>query len=120
MAMLNLQEAASSLNLNPGELEILVKSGKIEAYKIAGVYLRFKQDDISAFKSTLVQRNTKPGQKLVQKKPMRKLTRESMLDNELSLKNASLLEKIQDFWYFNNFYIISLGVMIFLIVTILK
>ena len=120
MAMLSLEEAANSLNLNPGELEILVKSGKIEAYKIAGVYLRFKRDDIFAFKDNLTQEDTKPGKKSVQKKPVRKLVRESMLDNELSLKNASLLERIQDFWYFNNFYIVSLGIMLVLIRVILK
>ena len=120
MAMLSLEEAASFLGLDPREVELLVKRGEIEAYKIAGVYLRFKQNDIFGFKNNLTQEKKLNRKKLPRKKSVRRLTRESMLDNELSLAKVSLIERVQDFWYFNNFYIISLGIMIFLIRTILK
>ena len=42
--MLSLQEVMEYLDLDKAGVESLVKKDKLNAYKIGGVYLRFKKD----------------------------------------------------------------------------
>lgn len=92
---LNLSEAAEILRISEQELTELVAQGKIPAYKIAGEFLRFDKDQIEKFRGSIFVR------------PSRILNKDVL--------RYSLREKISDFLYYNDFYIFSFLVIIFLI-----
>ena len=100
MALLNVDEAARYLGVSPEEIEKLAHDGQIESYRIGGVYLRFKRDSLVAFRS--------------------RLSPQQLPAREDPDKKASFFERIQDFWYFNNLYIISLSIIAALVVMIFK
>ncbi len=106
MTMLNLEDAAVYLAQSPEEVKKLAERGDIESYKIGGAYLRFKKEHLIAFKQIAFKQkmDSFPGKN----------------SKVVSDSKSSLLERIQDFWYFNNLYIISLGIIIGLVVIILK
>jgi len=78
--MLSLQEVMEYLNLDKAGVEGLVKKDRLNAYKIGGVYLRFKKDQVIDL--------------------MKLLVKETPQDNPK-------FEKLRDFWAYNNFYIIT-------------
>ena len=101
MTMLNLEDTAVYLAQSPEEVKKMAERGDIEAYNIGGAYLRFKEEHLIAFKQKM---DSFPGKN----------------SKVISDSKSSLVERIQDFWYFNNFYIISLGIIVGLVVIILK
>jgi excisionase family DNA binding protein len=95
--LLNTREAAHILKISEKEIIDLADAGKISHYKVAEEFLRFKREDILTFREVLKQ-----------KYPHHQTS------------TVSLLDQISDFFYFNDFYIISLGLIIFLLAMILK
>lgn len=81
--LLSLEEARRFLGFADGEIDRLIQSGKLQAYKIGGTYLRFRKDDILTLKQEL----------------------RSGKGKAFSLP---WLVRVREFWRFNNFYIISL------------
>lgn len=90
--LLTKQDAAKLLNISEEELETLVASGKIPSYRIAGEFLRFKEADLYRYKSAALQ-------------PPRAV---------------KITEKIADFFYFNDFYIISTLIIAGMLLVILR
>ena len=80
--MLSLDEVTQYLDIDKTVIEELVKRDKLNAYKIGGIYLRFRKDQVVTLK----------------RKVMRKKKKE---------KESNTLEHVRDFWEFNNFYIIA-------------
>lgn len=95
--LLTIREVSQVLGVSEKEVIEFAEKGTIPAYKIAGVYLRFKREEIDAFK-----RKLKP------------------LDyRQVPAREAySLKERFSDFFYFNDFYILS-AILIALIVYII-
>lgn len=96
--LFTIREAAHYLDVTEKEVITLAEEGKIPAYKVGGVYLRFKRDQLDKAKHIVSQRfgTTKLAPK------------------------ATVIEKIRDFFYFNDFYILSaivIAVIIFVIVN---
>ena len=58
--MLSLKEVMDYLELEQIEIEELVRRGRLNAYKIGGVFLRFRKDQIVDFKSALRKRSDSP------------------------------------------------------------
>ena len=79
--MLTLDEVMQYLELDRPGVEELVQRDKLHAYKIGGVYLRFRKDQVTELK-----RRTTPRHKT---------------------QRAGVVERVRDFWAFNNFYIIT-------------
>jgi excisionase family DNA binding protein len=103
--LLTLKEAAECLHLDEKQVRRLVEEGKIPAYHIGGMYLRFKEENIFSIRG-------KYGGNLV-------------YDIMKSQKNSGLLNNpvisaVSDFFYFNDFYIAAGAVIIFLVYVILK
>lgn len=96
--MLNLEETAKYLNLSKDEVEEMVRSGEISAYKLGDKYLRFRQDQVVDLKKKLIQKSTAPA----------------------LINGPSQIDRLKDFWYFNNFYIVSVAIIVILIILILK
>ncbi|PIP18901.1 MAG: hypothetical protein COT38_04715 [Candidatus Omnitrophica bacterium CG08_land_8_20_14_0_20_41_16] len=94
--LLTVREVAIILNISEKEVVDLAQTGTIPAYKVGGVFLRFKKDQIQEYRNS---------------------TRSSL--SKVSLrKSTPLREKISDFFYFNDFYILS-GLFIFLLLVVI-
>ena len=87
-----------SLILGVSEKEVidLAESSQIPAYKIGGVFLRFKRQQIEEFKKKF--------------KPH--------VHKTFSTEKNSFKDKIGDFFYFNDFYILA-ALIIFLMLIII-
>ncbi len=88
--LLDKKDACKYLNVTEQELEKLVEKGEITAYKVGGVYLRFKQGELERINLTSNQPVAKSGP----------------------------FDKVLDFLYYNDFYIFCL-IIIFLLLAIL-
>jgi excisionase family DNA binding protein len=94
--LLTVREVSHILKLTEKEVIELAESGEIPAYKVAGLYLRFKKDQIDLIREAFFAKRGIPAN-----------------------NSGSALERIKDFFYFNDFYILSfvlIGLMIFFIV----
>lgn len=107
--LLSLADTAKLLGMSQEKVEELAQRGQLETYRIGGTYLRFKQAQVESLKEKLVQ--AKPG---VKKANVRKSPKVVVADN------PSLGDRLKDFWYFNNFYIISAAIIAILIILILR
>jgi len=78
--MLSLEEVMQYLDLDREGVESLIHDEKLHAYKIGGIYLRFKKAQVESvhLEKAIVKR-----------------------------KKIYFLERIRDFWDFNNFYIVT-------------
>ncbi len=94
--LLTIREAANYLNVTEKEVVDLAESGVIPAYKVGGVYLRFKKEQLD-----LVKDKIKPNQSLV------------------SIE-GTFTERVRDFIYHNDFYIFSLILIFLLLYFIVK
>lgn len=92
--LISVREAAEFLGLTEKEIIDLVNEGKIPAYKIAGEFLRFRPDQIHKAKNQLNLQNKK--------------------------ESVNFGEKLADFFYFNDFYIVSITLIILIIIFIIK
>lgn len=79
---INIRETAGILGLTEKQVVDLSSEGKIPAYKIGGEFLRFRLDQIQAMKDHFRPEGAQPKQ--------------------------SFKEQLQDFFYFNDFYILTL------------
>ena len=91
--LLTIREVAEELGISEQEVIDLAEEGKMLAYKIGGVYLRFKPEHVQEAK--------------------RKISRFTQAKTK-----TSFAERLQDFLYFNDFYIISAIIVVVLLVII--
>ncbi len=103
--LLTLKEAAQCLRLSENEVRDLANEGKIPAYHVGGMYLRFKEENIFTIRGKYGGRVKADTNHEKPKEPVDRNT---------------FLPWIRDFFYFNDFYIISAAVIAFLIYVILK
>jgi len=79
---LSFKEAADYLGIAESELQKIVDRGRIPSYKIGGVYTRFRADELNSYRR-------KSSKRAGQKGP------------------NTAIDRIKDFFYFNDFYIYS-------------
>src|SRR3989344_8417885 len=95
---ISIEEACSLLGTNEKEVEELVARGMVHAFKIGGQYIRLSKEQVSEIKAKWrINRELFPE------------THES-LKHVLEVAPTPLWDRLRDFWYFNDFYIISLAV----------
>ncbi|MFH1691739.1 MAG: helix-turn-helix domain-containing protein [Candidatus Omnitrophota bacterium] len=94
--LLTIRDAASYLNVTEKEVIELAEEGSIPAYKVGGVYLRFKKEQLD-----LIKHKIKPNQSLI------------------SIE-GTLLERVKDFIYHNDFYLLSLIIIFLLLYFIIR
>ena len=92
---LTFEEAAHYLGVPETELQKLAEKGKLPAYKIGGIYTRFKVEDLNVYRR-------KAPKKTDQKYP------------------HNFGDNIKDFFYFNDFYIYSGIAMVLILYFIFK
>ena len=99
--LLTVREVSNILGISEKDVIDLSEQRKIPAYKIGGVYLRFRREQVEQFKAAALGDIGHP-------KPD---------------KLYSPLERVGDFIYFNDFYILSLiiiGILVFVVVEGIK
>ncbi len=94
--LLTVREVSILLNISEKEVMDLAQAGVIPAYKVGGVFLRFKKDQVHDY-----QKSAHPS-----------LTKVNLH------KPTPLQERISDFFYFNDFYILS-GLLIFILLLVI-
>ena len=90
--LLTVRDVALVLGISEKDVLDLAENGSIPAYKVGGVYLRFKKEQVDEYKKTLHGLHHKSAVKII----------------------AAPLDKLRDFFYFNDFYIFAIVVIILL------
>jgi len=94
--LLTVREVSIILNVSEKEVMDLAQLGTIPAYKVGGVFLRFKKEQVYEYCKSAHPSSTKVNFR----------------------KTIPLQERISDFFYFNDFYILS-GLLIFLLLAVI-
>lgn len=81
--LLSPEEVRRFLEVEEKDLDQFVSKGRLHAYKIGGIYLRYRKEEVLTLKQELY-----PGKK-----------------TDLSIPWYA---RVRNFWRFNNFYILSL------------
>jgi excisionase family DNA binding protein len=127
--LLTISEAAKYLNISEDEIKRLVDIGEIPAYRIGGSFLRFRKEHLDAIRDDVdemekdVPQEIKAG--LDEKgKPTHHI---SDLENEIKKREPVIrqydytaAERLRDFFYFNDFYLISFFIIGILLYVIFK
>ncbi len=93
--LLTVREVSAMLGVSEKEIMDLAENGSIPAYKVGGVYLRFKRTQVQEFAK---QFQYAPDNKTIQKYLFR--------------------DRLSNFFYFNDFYILSF-IMVLLLLAII-
>lgn len=111
--LLTAEEVADLLGISEEEMKKLVKNGDLPAYKIGGRYLRFRKEQVEAMRSEIL---------LVANDalPAPAAAREHHGKPHEVWYPQSPLDKILDFVYFYDFYLISISVITVILWFILK
>ena len=88
------REASHMLGVSEGKLMILVDEKKLQAYKIAGQYVRFKREDVSQLRTS------------------------GAVESETVKFAYTVQERLRDFLVYNDFYITSLVIILVLLYVI--
>ena len=93
--LLTVREVSNLLGISEKEVIDLAEAGVIPAYKVGGVYLRFRNDQVQEYRKSL---KAHTSHRHREKYPVN--------------------DRLSDFFYFNDFYILS-AVLIFLLLLII-
>lgn len=98
--LLTVRDVSLILGVSEKEVMDLAEKGIMPAYKIGGVYLRFKLQQVEEFRKTLK----------AQQRPF----------GSPSKLKATFKDKISDFFYFNDFYILSILLILLILIIIFR
>jgi len=127
--LLNIKEVADYLGVSEEEVKRLVDIGEMPAYKIGDSFLRFRKEQVDAIKSEISDvEKADPGRvdvKLDSKghptHPFTELERDvKKREPDVRQYDYTFSERIQDFIYYNDFYIISAAIVAALLFIILR
>jgi excisionase family DNA binding protein len=93
--LLTVREVSHILGLNEKDVLDLAENGGIPAYKVGGVYLRFKRGQVEEYR--------------------RKIHSNSKVRREINFK-----DRVSDFFYYNDFYILSILLVVLMLFIIFK
>jgi excisionase family DNA binding protein len=96
--LLTVRDVSMLLGISEKEVLDLAENGKVPAYKIGGVYLRFKKDQVLEYRKTF----------------------HHTLPKINTAKDYPLIDRFSDFFYFNDFYLLSVLLVILLLVVIFQ
>lgn len=94
--LLTFEEVKNFLEAEQQEVEKYIKQGKLRAYKIGGTYLRFRKEEVLNLRVEILPKKTP------------------------SPPGVSVVSRLGDFWRFNNFYIISLLLVIVIVLFVIQ
>jgi excisionase family DNA binding protein len=97
--LLTIRDVSLILGISEMEVIELAERGEIPAYKVGGVYLRFKRQQVEDF---------------------RRKSKLHLPPQKVSAEKSSLRERLDDFFYFNDFYILAFLLILLIVVMIFK
>lgn len=127
--LITIKEVAEYLRLSEEEVKRLVDMGVIPAYKIGGSFLRFRREQIDAIKTeidSIESEEPEHAAPVLDDKghpthPYTDLEKEIKRREPVTLQyDYTFIERIQDFLYFNDFYIFSFVIIAVLIYLIFR
>ena len=102
------REAAEFLEISEEELRALVQKHQVPTHQVAGAFLRLKKREVEELKiKWRIERELFP-------KPQK------FFAHQRAVERANFFDKIQDFWYFNDFYILCSFLIMLLLYLILS
>lgn len=105
---INVHDAAELLDVTEKELWELAHKHQVPTHQIAGAFLRFKKEDIEQLKiKWRIERELFP-------------ERSKYFVHHDTVQKAGLFDKLADYWYFNDFYIlcsILVAVLLYFIIS---
>ncbi len=96
---LTVRDVSVILGISEKEVMDLVENKQLDAYKVGGVYIRFKQEQIEQYRKAF--------------KPISK--HKTVASHKYLLK-----DRVSDFFYFNDFYILSFLVIVLILIVIFQ
>jgi excisionase family DNA binding protein len=93
---ISVREAAQILGISEKKIMDLVQGKKLQAYKIADQFLRLKKEEVLGLRNT------------------------GTIANENIQYPYTQSDRLRDFFYYNDFYMISAAVIIFLVIIVLR
>ncbi len=114
--LMTLQELSQYLRISEEKIISLVNEKVLSAYKIGGELLRFRKDQIDAIRSEIDSRVSDADR--IEISEARKRVKEKFEVLKGSGANNTSHDKIADFVYFNDFYILS-GVLIVILLIVI-
>ncbi len=102
--LLTIRDVALLLNISEKEVIDFAESGVIPAYKIGGVYLRFKREQVEEARKSFRHKE---------------LRGDNPQQEALPVKSR-LKDDINDFFYFNDFYIVSALIILAVLLVIFR
>lgn len=98
--LLTVRDVSLILGISEKEVMDLVENKQLAAYKVGGVYLRFKEEQIAEFRKSFKPASHK---------------NKTILSHKYTLK-----DRVNDFFYFNDFYILSVLIILLILVIIFQ
>lgn len=126
---MNIKEAAEYLNLSEENVKELVTKGKIPAYKVGGLLLRFKKEQVELYRKSPAHgdmpENTAPVNRAESRfahliGDQSRGTGRRIFKRQGETVPYSFLEKLEDFLYYNDFYILSLMLLVLVVFAIFE
>ena len=126
---MNIKEVSDYLGVSEEEVKRLVDIGEIPAYKIGDSFLRFRKEQIDAVKAEIGDVEKKDPARVEIKldpkgrptHPYTDLERDTKRKEPVAHRyDYTAAEKTRDFFYYNDFYILSAVIVAILLVIILK
>ena len=96
--LLTIRDVSLLLGVSEKEVMELAEKGTVPAYKIAGMYLRFKRHEIDSYRTKM----------------------NVDLPSRAAGGGYSLKDRLSDFFYFNDFYILSAVLIVVIMYVIFK
>lgn len=127
--LLNIKEVAEYLNLPEDMVKDLVTKGEIPAYKVGGLLLRFKKEQVEQYHrksaSDSVPENAAAADRIENRFAHLTGDRDTGRGRRVFKRQGasvpySFLEKLEDFLYYNDFYILSLILLILVVFAIFE
>jgi excisionase family DNA binding protein len=125
--LITIKEVSEQLKISEEEVKRLVDIGEIPAYKIGGTFLRFRKEQIDAIRSEISEFEASAPARIkpAAEKPGEATGAYADLEREIKASEPvvaqydyTLIERVRDFFYFNDFYIlcfIIIGILMYLI-----
>ncbi len=113
--LLTVRDVSLILGISEKEVVDLVESHKLVAYKVGGLYLRFKKEHIEEFRKSFKPLSNKT--KILEKYAFTPLDK-SNKSNEDYL--TGFKDRVSDFFYFNDFYILSILIILLILIIIFQ
>lgn len=127
--LLTIREVALILRISEEEVKRLVDIGEIPAYKIGGSFLRFRKEQIEAIRPeiSLIEEKEPEHAKAVLDSKGKPSHQYTDLERDIKQKEPAIrqydyttAERLRDFLYFNDFYILSFIIILILAYIIFR